>query len=122
MTADNTRFDMTAVSLKPALEIAFECAPGKKATHYRVYDNKLVLAWHENAGPEFIKFLVPLTAETAVDVVKTWLKDEAEYGRQPDHDGDNGRSWRIWNESWGKIDNNSYAFVAIAPAWAEYGK
>lgn len=122
MTADNTRFDMTAVPIKPALEIAFACSPSGKATHYRVYDNKLVFAWHENAGKEFTKLLVPLTAETAVAVVKDWLAAEGQYGGQPDHDGDNGRSCRIYNESWGHIDHNQYTFVAIEPAWAMYGK
>ncbi len=113
---------MTAVSLKPALEIAFESAPGRKATHYKVYDNKLVLAWSESAGEGFIPFLVPLTAETAVDMVKEWLKNDAEYGSEPDHDGSNSRSWRVYNETWGLIDHNHYAFVAIAPEWAMHGK
>lgn len=122
MTADNTSFDMTAVPIRPALEIAFACAPGGKASHYKVYDNKLVFAWHENAGKDFTKLLVPLTAETAVDVVLEWLKTEGEYDSQPDHDGDNGRSFRIYNGSWGYIDHNQYTFVAIEPRWAMYGK
>lgn len=122
MAADNTHFDMTAVPLKPALEIAFEISPGHKATHYKVYDNKLVFAWSESAGKDFIPFLVPLTAETAVDIVKEWLKNDAVYGSQPDHDGDNSRSWRIYTEAWGHIDHNHYAFVAIEPRWAMYGK
>lgn len=122
MTADNTHFDMTAVLIKPALEIAFACSPSGKATHYKVYDNKLVFAWHEKAGEGFIPFLIPLTAESAIPVVSEWLKNDAVYGEQPDHDGDNGRSFRIYNGSWGYIDNNHYTFVAIEPRWAEYGK
>lgn len=122
MVADNTRFDMTAVLMKPALQIAFACSPSGKATHYKVYDNKLVFAWNENAGKDFIPFLIPLTAETAVDIVKEWLNNDAVYVSEPDHDGSNSRSYRIWNEAWGLIDHNHYAFVAIEPCWAMHGK
>lgn len=122
MTADNTRFDMTAVPLKPALEIAFASSPGGKASHYKIYDNKLVFAWHENAGKDFIPFVTPIDKDGAHDVVINWLKHSAEFDSQPDHDGDNGRSFRIYCEDWGHIDHNHYAFVAIEPVWAMYGK
>lgn len=122
MTSDSTRFDMTDVPIKPALEIAFSNAPGSKATHYRVHENRLIFAWHESAGPEFTPFLIPLTAETAVDVVSAWIETGAVFGSQPDHDGDNEKSYRIYCEDWGHVDHNHYAFVAIEPRWAMYGK
>lgn len=129
MTADNTRFDLEATPFQESLTIAFSTSPGNKATHYKVDEKdyngyktpRLVLAWHEKAGEGFTAFLAPLTAETAGDHIKAWLKEQ-NYGSQPDHDGDNGRSFRMYNEAWGYIDHNQYTFVAIEPRWAEYGK
>lgn len=120
--SDSTRFDMTDVPLDAAMKIAFFNAPGGKATHYKQYDDKLVFAWHESAGKDWIPFLIPLTAETAVQVVRDWVDMTAKFGKQPDHDGDNDKSCRIYCEAWGLVDHNQYAFVAIAPAWAMYGK
>lgn len=118
--ADNTHFDMTAVPLGPALKIAFSNTPGLQATHYKVEDNRIVLAWHELAGKDFIPLLVPLTAETAVDVVEKWLS-MLSLGDKPDIDGECEISCRIYCEGWGHIDHNHYAFVAIEPRWALYG-
>jgi len=120
--ADNFFFDLHCTPMLPSLEIAFSNAPGKKATHYKkdTEKNRLILAWHESPG--YSELLAPVTAETAEPMVKEWLKEQAVYGSQPDHDGDNGRSWRIYCESWGHVEHNHYAFVAIEPLWAEYGK
>ena len=50
-----------------------------------------------------------------------WLLT-ADYGRQPDHDGSNEEGWRVYNETWGHVGSSHYAFVAIRPVWAMYGK
>lgn len=119
--ADNTHFDMTAVPLEPALKIAFSNTPRQVATHYKVENGRLILAWNERAGENFVPFLVPLTAETAVEVVETWLS-MLTLGDKPDIDGECEMSCRIYCEVWGHIDHNHYAFVAIEPRWAVYGK
>lgn len=121
--SDNYHFDLVCTPLEESLSIAFHGAPGKKATHWKIVPEakKLLLAWNENAGTDFVPFVSPIDAEAAVKVVKGFLAEQ-NYGTQPDHDGDNGKSWRIYNEAWGHVGGNPYVFVAIEPVWAEYGK
>jgi hypothetical protein len=121
VSADNFRFDLSCAPLDESLAIAFRGAAGGKATHWRADTDpvRLVLAWHDTPG--FTPLPVPLDAEGAAVFVKAWLA-AAEYGPEFDHDGDNGKSWRIYNESWGHVDGCHYAFVAIEPLWAMYGK
>jgi len=54
-------------------------------------------------------------------MIKDWLADQ-DYGESPDTDGSVSKGWRVYNESWGHIGDNWRAFVAIEPAWLEYGK
>ena len=54
-------------------------------------------------------------------IAKAWL-ESVDRGRQPDHDGDNGRGFRLYNEAWGHVDEHYQAFLALSPAWAMYGK
>lgn len=117
--SDNRHFELRCTALKPSLKIAFA---SNKATHYKATPDKLLFAWHEAAGEGFIPLLVPLDAETAEPVVRQWLNEQAQYTPQPDHDGDNERSWRIYNEAWNMVGGNFYVFVAIEPCWAVYGK
>ena len=121
--ADNTRFDMTAVRTKPAMEIAFANAPVGKATHWKhdKENNRIILAWSESAGKDYIPFLAPVTAEQAVELVQDWIK-VLDFGTPMDHDGDSEYSFRLYCEDWGLINHNQYAFAAISPAWAHYGK
>lgn len=123
MSADNTRFDLTAVLRRPALEIAFASAAGGKATHWKhdKENNRILLAWSESAGKDFIPFFNPLGPEEFAVFLKG-LPDMLEYGRGMDHDGDSKKSFRIYNESWNHVGSNQYVFAAIEPAWAEYGK
>jgi hypothetical protein len=69
-------------------------------------------------------FVVPIDAERAAANVHDWLtlKGGANYGEQPDHDGDNGKGWRVFNESWGHVFGMYQAICAVQPAWAMYGK
>lgn len=60
--------------------------------------------------------------EDLLPFVTGWLK-ETDYGNEPDHDGSNGKGWRVYNHNWGQVIGcGSYSFVAIEPAWAMYGK
>jgi len=120
---DNFHIDVTCQGSKPmllALEIAFTNCPGSKAIGYRVIENKgLVLYWTEadNVTP----FLSKMTFAEVEPIIQGWLKEQ-DYGEQPDHDGSNGKGWRVYNEAWGHVNNEWEAFVAIEPAWAMYGK
>ena len=63
----------------------------------------------------------PMTLEQAADFAVGWL-EHADYGREPDHGGDNGKGWRLYCEDWGHVDHDHYAFAAVQPVWAMYGK
>lgn len=140
--SDNFHFDLTGVSLDVCLDVAFSGSPSRKAVAWAVQEKfeadpdkrwekstnrRLVLFWHESAknggGDCDVQLLpAPMTAEQSVPFVKAWLQSE-DYGSQPDHDGNNGKGWRVYNESWTHIDRaGSYSFVAIEPVWLMYGK
>lgn len=121
--ADNFHFDMTGVPLEKALDIAF--GQYSKAVGYRVENDpcRLILYWVARAnGDDVIPFPAPMDAEASVMFVKAWLKHTAKYGSQPDHDGDNKRGCRVYNETWGNVGRDYRAFVAIEPVWLMYGK
>lgn len=122
MSSDSTYFDMRSVPLRPALEIAFSNAPGGKAWGYKSTPDRLTFAWHESAGKDFVPFVTPVSESQAKQIVQDWINEVAEFSPQPDHDGDNEKSFRIFCEAWGHVDHNYYAFVAIEPYWAQYGK
>lgn len=122
--SDNFHFDLTGVSIEKALEIAFQ--QHSKAVAWAVVPLKegsertrLILFWtnHSEATP----LPAPMDCAAAVPFVKSWLS-AADYGREPDHDGDNGKGCRIYNEAWTHINGMWQAFVAIEPVWLEYGK
>lgn len=141
---DNFRIDITAegrVSLAKALALCFaHNAPGGKATHFieaRLALSKgpiprmepsddgvptLILLWNDEKHGDRCKPLpFPLLPDFAPDYVDQWLAHQ-DMGRQPDHDGYNGRGWRVFTESWGHVWGCQYAIAAIQPAWAMYGK
>ncbi len=65
--------------------------------------------------------LFPLTLEQMGELAFGWLA-QCDYGEEPDHDGENHKGWRLYNEAWGHVRSDWRAFVAIEPAWAMYGK
>jgi hypothetical protein len=79
----------------------------------------LVLFW--TPGKDTVRFPFAMDSGTILPMIKGWLAEQ-DYGPEPDHDGSNGKGWRLYNESWGHIGNEWEAFVAILPAWAMYGK
>lgn len=83
----------------------------------------LVLYWGDiNEAAGRVKELpFPLDDVQALEFVDGWLK-ASDYGQQPDHDGSNGKGWRVFNNDWGRVDEDFRSFVAIQPVWAMYGK
>lgn len=138
---DNFTIDITAegwLTLLEVLTIAFRHnAPGGKASHWMEVEasakaewlnatgvrKALVLLWHEEqrSGVELQRFPVPLDAKGAAEMAWRWL-EEADRGSEPDHDGDNGKGFRIYCGHWGRFEGLTYSIVGIVPAWAEYGK
>lgn len=110
-----------------AIKLAFDNAPGGKATHYVVNDKLgFVLLWHEDKGVGSVQLPVALNASTAADLIWAWLQEQptSAYKHYLDHDGSDGHGWRVYNgPSWSHVDGCShYAFVAVYPMWAWYGK
>lgn len=145
---DNRTIDIVSEgnkSLEMALNIIWTNCPGGKATHYKIVKLKetisyygkptdshyskleedqegeetLILLWHEEKGAAVLPY--PLELEDAISFVKGWLKN-TNYHDEPDHDGSNGKGWRIFTEQWGHVAGHSYAIVGVQPRWAMYGK
>ena len=118
---DNFRIDVTCEgedSLSLVMKLAFR--DGRKARGYRVSKEKgLILYWSINERVTAFPF--GLDAEAAAKMVSGWLAEQ-DYGREPNHDGDNGKGWRVYNEDWGQVDSEWQAFLAVKPVWAMYGK
>jgi len=123
---DNFHIDITSrvkAHFDEALRIAFDNAAGHKASHYMITEKHgMILFWHEENGA--IQLPYEMTYEDAVPFVWGWLQkvDYDQYEEQLDHDGDNDKGFRIFNENWGHVGDHHYAFVAIKPAWAWIGK
>jgi hypothetical protein len=62
-----------------------------------------------------------MDGQGAADFAWRWL-EQAKYPKEPDHDGNNHKGWRLYNESYGHVDQDCYGVIAVAPSWAEYGK
>jgi hypothetical protein len=124
---DNFRIDITALGdnvLAAAIALAFG---DRKAIGYMVSNNnalvaRLVFLWSMSEKREgMIPLPFKMAAPQAAEFARAWLA-EADYGQQPDHDGDNSRGWRVFNEAWGHVDGLWGAIVAVQPAWAMHGK
>lgn len=120
---DNFRIDVTAQG-DEALDKVFALAFGSRhAEGYLVTGKGLIFLWSlsENRnGAVHLPF--KMDARRAADFARGWLEDAANYGTQPDHDGSNGKGWRVYNEEWGHVDGLWGAIVAVEPIWAMYGK
>jgi hypothetical protein len=90
----------------------------------------LILHWTIMDNPKDVhKFPGQLSAEDCLPFVKAWLKsadaktvekigEDSDY----DHDGSNHLGWRVFCESWGHVNSDWSAFIAIKPAYMWYGK
>lgn len=123
MSGDNFHFDMTGVNLALALQVAFSDHPtcvGIVSTSER-----LTLYWtappRREADDNFA-LLPQMTWEQIKPLIEAWQTNTAKYGKEPDHDGDNGKGLRVFNESWSHVGGDYRAFAAIEPAWIMYGK
>lgn len=133
---DNFHVDITSEgSLADVMKIAF--GKYRQAEGYLVSPEKgLVFFWlaaHETAVG-LVKLPFKMSAANAAIFAEQWLS-QTDYGPEPDHDGDNGRGWRVYNEAWGRVnappmkdypnlpsEDWTYSFIAVQPVWAMYGK
>lgn len=121
---DNFQIDITAQgkpTLETALRIAFEHNHGP-AKGYRIDPEKgLIFLWVVESRPGVVPFPFAMDAVGAADFAWRWLAEQ-DYGPEPDHDGDNGKGWRVYCEFWGHVGGDWRAICAVQPAWAMYGK
>lgn len=118
---DNFRIDITSEgSLLEAMQIAFRHS-SQRAIGYRVCAAKGLIFYQYDSSPMMTRLPFKLDAAGAADFASRWLAEQ-DYGTQPDHDGGNGKGWRLYNEAWGHVDGEYQAFVAVKPVWAMYGK
>lgn len=126
---DNFQIDIrsrTKTHFDEAVRIAFDAAPGQKATHYKITKKHgFILYWHGEDIKGLTALPYEMTAGDAIPFIWGWLqKVEYEDYEEPYDDGDveNVKAFRIFNEDWGHVDHDHYAFIAVKPAWAWLGK
>lgn len=108
-----------------AFQLFFDNAAGGKASHYlEDKDAGLILFWHNDEYIKPNKLPYDMDWKAAADLAWGWLQSQPEdnYREYLDHDGSNGHGFKIYNENWGHVKGSSYAFMAILPVWAWYGK
>lgn len=130
---DNFNIDVTSegtVSLGMALSLAF--SRHRTAEGFRIIEEgrtltdkwrpaTLVFYWVKLDKTGYHPLPFKMDAAKATEFAAAWL-EQVDYGREPDHDGDNGKGWRVYTEGWGHVDSDYQAIVAVQPAWAMYGK
>lgn len=114
-----------------AMKIAFTSAPGNKATHFFDHPTHgFLLLWNDdsfyinNKKVKANKLPYAFDCKAAADLVWGWLqsKSDEDYKDFLDHDGSNGKGYKVYSEDWGHVAGSHYAFVGIIPIWAWYGK
>lgn len=131
---DNKHIDLTLegkTNFERAMQIA--CSSHTSIVGWTIYETEsedkktkfkhLVLHWCiPDRNTTINKFPFEMDTKQATEFAWGWLdKEPVAYG-QPDHDGDNGKGFHLFNESWGHVAGDWSAFVAIKPIWAMYGK
>ena len=92
----------------------------KRFTHYLDDpDYGLILYWTDR--DHATKLPRPMSMKRYIEFAIEWLHKQ-DYGKEPDHDGSNGKGWRVFNESWGHVKSDWGGICAIQPVWAMYGK
>jgi hypothetical protein len=73
----------------------------------------------DDVGRDLSKFQsrVPWLAE----LIEGWLA-VTEYGKEPSHDGDNVKGFRLFTDRLGEVAGHRYAMCIIEPEWAWLGK
>jgi hypothetical protein len=120
--SDNFKIDIAWKGpLLKAMEIAFSNWPGAKS--YIIDPKKgLIFCWTDtDSAHALVQFPFKMDAKGAADFAERWLAEQ-EYGREPDHDGSNGKGWRIYNDQWSRVDGYTYSICAVQPCWMMYGK
>lgn len=117
---EDFRFEIASDrKLKEILELAF--SHHSTADGWKEENGAFVLSWYNKENGGWNAFPGSLTPAEVEPLVISWLKNQ-DYGYEPDIDGSNRKGFLVYNESYGRINNDPYAFVAIKPEWISYHK
>ena len=124
---DNFEFVFTGDSIE-SLKTAITLLPYRQTAAWKVVRRQglpsyLILYWHAEsvAKTGVVPFPSPVDSDIVADFVWAWLRAQ-DYGPEPDHDGSNEKGFRMWTEAWGRVDDETYSYIAIRPLWTWYGK
>lgn len=130
------RYSSDTDYLLDTLKLAFLVSDHSTAEGYRI-DKQLglILYWSDKSETRETvqKFITPQTAEQVHPQVEAFL--QAYYNKKIDitlekedepylNDSDitNVEGWRVYTGQWNRVNEDSYAFIAIKPAYDCYGK
>lgn len=117
---DNRRIDISAEG-RADFDLAIKLGVHiKRCTGYRVGKEGLVLYWAES--DKATKLPYEMDFKDIAEFAWGYLTKNPPAGKEPDHDGDNDKGFRIYNEAWGHVGGEWQAFIAIQSIWAMYGK
>lgn len=117
---DNRQLDFTGEGFedfKLAMRLAIH---DNKTIGYRVFENKFILYWAKSDKMQQLPY--PMTIDETINFAWGWFMKNEPSMKEPDHDGDNEKGFRVFNESWGHVLGEWQAYIAIEPIWAMYGK
>lgn len=130
---DNRQFNVNGEGdemLLKTLELVFQQEGNNtKAVGWEITKTHgLILYWFKEKGINL--FPTGLDAKSVLAVVVGYLdSDESEnidydnsWDSDYDHDGHNGKGWRVYCEDWGHVNESDGAFCAIRLAYMWYGK
>lgn len=122
MNFDNQTIQITSQGepdFRKALSFFFR-SPIDVVKFYSVSESHgLILYWAECNDAKPLPFV--MAEKAAADFAWNWLQ-QADYPPEPDHDGENGKAFQIYNEAWTHVNGRWEARVGIRPVWAMFGK
>lgn len=115
--SDSFDFKLVDVPMEHCLAVAF--SHNDKAVGWREvkFNGVSTLVLYSFKDDGMIPFPSPLSAIEVRPLLEGWLK-RAEYGPEPDHDGDNQEGFIAFSPSY----HSRAAFLGIQPTWIMYGK
>lgn len=118
---DNRHFSITSVD-KTDFTLAMQLAmsDNKSVIGYNIHKNTLILYWTDSS--KMIKLPYKMDVSETINFVWGWFDKNEPTGNESDTDGHSRKGFHIFNESWGHINDEWQAFVAIEPIWAVFGK
>lgn len=134
---DNPVFNYNGISLRQltlALEL-YMFEKWNKFAGWRIDPIKgFILYWSVPEGcPEINKFPGLMSSEMVAPMIFAWIHSNesksiplSKQESMTDHDGDNELGFRIYTESWGRINScyssDAYSILAVKPCYLWFGK